>query len=139
LLVLAFAGAERVRAVNVELAAEMKPVTRPLHAVNLFVKKHRHEADFSIAIEYDSSDPVPQVFDVPVTRIIFRRWLADEPKYWIAIRGGKAVVVRKPLAPEPRAEPPAPGSPVAPGVGRTSQHVGGLASRPDGGIGDARE
>jgi hypothetical protein len=139
LLVLAFAGGEQVRRLNTEMRPPMREMERPIHAVNQFVKKHRYEPDFSIAIDYDSSDHVPKAYGVPVTHVIFFRWIVDEPKYWIAIRGGKPVVVPPPRPaappevvrlPEPEV---APDSPLRPGVGRTSQRVGGLASRPGGG------
>jgi hypothetical protein len=110
-------------------------MSRPIHAVNLFVKAHHHEADLSFAIDYESSDYVPKVYGVWVTHVIFNRWISDEPKHWIAIRGGKAVLL--PGRPLGRSVAPEPETWL--GVGRTSRRVGGLASRPVGETADVPE
>ena len=133
LAILAFAGAERIWQVNREMAPNplMKDMTRPIRAVNLFVKEHRDEPDFSIAIDYKSSDKIPIAYGPHVTDTIFHRWIADEPKYWLAIRDGKAILLPGP--------PQARGSNHATGkrpthVGQRKPAAGGLVSRPGGEI-----
>jgi hypothetical protein len=94
LVVLALVGGEHVRRVNVEIAASMRGTTKPIRAVNRFVKEHRHEPDFSFAIDHESSDDIPKVHGVRITDAIFHRWLSDRPKYTIAVRDGRAVLLR---------------------------------------------
>jgi hypothetical protein len=112
LVVLAFHGAEQIWLVNRGIAPApiMRDTSRPIHAVNLFVKARRVEPDFSFAIDYDSSDYVPKAYGVRVTHAIFHRWISDEPKYWIAVRGGRAVLLP--------GRPPAQSGAVAPPGGR---------------------
>jgi hypothetical protein len=130
LVILSFVGAEHIRRVNLEVAQTplMRDITRPAHAVNLFVKAHYHEPDFSIAIDYESSDTVPKYgYYTRAVDAIFHRWLAEEPKYRIAIREGKCVLLTGRPASQPIAAER--GSTTQAGVGRTSRRVGGLAAR----------
>ncbi|MBA4063037.1 MAG: hypothetical protein C0501_04885 [Isosphaera sp.] len=101
LLALTAVGGERVREVNLDIAVQMTPETRPLRAVQKFLDDHRGEPDLTIAIDYEHSDPVPRMCGRPVTWIVFRRVLTDNPKYGIVIRGTKAVVVSGPGAASP--------------------------------------
>ncbi|HSQ56676.1 MAG TPA: hypothetical protein VLM40_13115 [Gemmata sp.] len=132
LVFLSFAGAEQVWQMNKGMAPEpiMKDMARPIHAIQLFVKQHVREPDFTIGIDYDASDDVPTAYHVKVTDAIFHRWLSPKPKYWIAIRDGKAVVLTGP--PRVRGSFVEPKPPRKP-IGRSRQQVGGLASRPGGG------
>jgi hypothetical protein len=90
--ILAFCGGDRVWQVNREMTPDpvIRDIYRPIRAVNLFVKKHRMEPDFTFDIDYATSDKIPKTYGVPVTLTIFNRWHSGNPKYWIAIRDGKA-------------------------------------------------
>lgn len=135
LVILTFVGGEQVRRMNQIIAQTslMKDITRPVHAVNLFVKTHRHEPDFSIGIDYESSDDIPKYMYIRMTHVIFNRWISDQPKYWIAVRDGKAVLLSsgfQSFSLKAESFPTTWPSPeTGPGVGLTSRRVGGLASR----------
>lgn len=96
LVALTIYGGIKVRLVNKRLANMMLEMSAPIRAVHKFVKQHRHEPDFSMAIEYKTSDPVPGRYGKHVTDMIFRRWIAANAKYRIAIRHRAAVVVAAP-------------------------------------------
>jgi hypothetical protein len=93
LVALVLHGAVQVRLVNTRLANMMLGMTAPIKAVHKFVHQHSHEQNFSIAIDYQSSDPVPKRFDKYVTDMIFYRWINPNAKYRIAIRHRAAVIV----------------------------------------------
>ena len=96
LLSLSLTGAEQIRQVNVGLTHKLQDYTVPLNAVRDFVAKHRHEPDFSFAIDYDESDPIPIEWRVPITKTVFGRWMhTSTPKYWVVIRGGKVLKRRQ--------------------------------------------
>ncbi|HJZ57499.1 MAG TPA: hypothetical protein VKE74_21195, partial [Gemmataceae bacterium] len=77
---------------------------RTTHA---FVRQHRHEPDFTLRIDYEVSDPVVRKCGIPVTDIVFAKWMPvrDEPKYRVAIQNGTVIV----LPPGPRPHPIRPG------------------------------
>jgi len=88
LVALSLPGAEVVRRTTADVAQASRGTTTPLRAVQAFVAAHRDEQGFSFAIDYTSSDPIPQKFGVPVTDIVFARWIdATEPRYRVVIRG----------------------------------------------------
>ncbi|MDB5312797.1 MAG: hypothetical protein JWO38_6999 [Gemmataceae bacterium] len=90
LVALAGLGAEQVRRVNEEVARALRPFTRPLEAVQNFVASHRDEPGFGFAIDDQASDPIPVVYGVPVTRVLFARWTdSPGPKYRVVVQDGK--------------------------------------------------
>ncbi|HEV3385050.1 MAG TPA: hypothetical protein VG097_09545, partial [Gemmata sp.] len=92
LVALSLNGGFKVRLINACLAEKMKEVTTPLDAVNTFVREHRDEPDFSMAIDYQNSDPIPQRYDRWIIDIVFAKWIDPKPKYRIAIRGCDVVI-----------------------------------------------
>ncbi len=93
LVALALYGGSQVRSRNRAFADEMKPVSSPIRAVQKFVRKHKHEPDFSIEIDHESSDFVGRKYDLWDTDIIFGRWLRPDAKYLIAIRQRSVVIL----------------------------------------------
>jgi hypothetical protein len=93
LIALAAVGAEQVRQVNSEIAHELHEVTKTIAPVEEFVEKHWSEPAFSFAIDYEASDEIPLSFDIPITEVIFSRWMnSSDPKYILIIRDGRALV-----------------------------------------------
>ena len=106
LAVLSLTGAAGVRQVNRELAGCMKGLRQSTQALNRFVERHRGEPDFSLGIDYDASDPDGACGGVPLTTILFKRWMtAAEPKYVVALRDGAVIVLRDPPADRLSAKP----------------------------------
>jgi hypothetical protein len=93
LVALTLYGGVKVRLINSRLADTMLGMTAPIRAVDKFVKQHRNEPDFSLKIDYRTSDPVPQRYGKYVTDMIFSRWIASDAKYRIAIRHRAPVIV----------------------------------------------
>ena len=93
LIVLSVYGGVRVRAENVRAADELKWKTAPIRAVHKFIQRHRHEPDFSVDIDYLTSDPIPEQYGKRSTDIVFSRWISSHGKYRIAIRHRAAVIV----------------------------------------------
>jgi hypothetical protein len=90
LVALTGAGAEQVREMNVLIARGCVETTQPVRALSAFVREHRHEPDFSFAVDYANSDPVLPVFGVPVDRVMYARWMdTPRPKYVVTVRRGK--------------------------------------------------
>jgi hypothetical protein len=104
LLVLAAAGSERVHQANVMIADLDRDWSRAVATVQEFVDAHRHEPDFSFAIDYPVSEPVPVIHRLRLPEIVFGRWMpAANPKYRVVLRDGKAhIVPPTPAAPGPR-------------------------------------
>jgi hypothetical protein len=95
LVVLAILGAEHVRRVNQDVTHYLSDVAKPIRTVNAFVRHHRHEPDFSFAIDHRRSDRIIPVYGIPVTDVMFARWMtAPEPKYRIAVRDGNVIVLQ---------------------------------------------
>ncbi len=86
-------GGIQVRLINTRLSNMLLGMSAPIRAVHKFVDQHRNEKDFSIAIDYRSSDPVPQRFGKYVTDMIFWQRIDSNPKYRIAIRHRAAVII----------------------------------------------
>jgi hypothetical protein len=94
LVVLAVLGAEHVRRVNQDVTTCLAEVAKPIRTVNTFVRHHRHEPDFSFTIDHAASDRIIPVYGIPVTDVMFGRWMtAPSPKYRIAYRNGSVVVL----------------------------------------------
>jgi hypothetical protein len=89
-------GAERVRRVNAEVAETYKPFFLPLRAVDRFVDRHRNEPGFGFAIDLPASTPIPEVYGVPVTTAVFAKWMTPGPKYRVAVRGARVVILEGP-------------------------------------------
>lgn len=96
-VVLAVLGGERVRAVNQDVTTRVADVANPIRAVNTFVRRHRHEPDFGFTIDHAASGRITPVYGIPVTDVVFARWMTrSEPKYRIAYRDGSVVVLGPP-------------------------------------------
>lgn len=94
LVALTGAGAEQVREMNVAIANGCNETAQPIRALTAFVRQHRHEPDFSFAVDYANSDPVPPIFGVPVDRVMYARWMdTPRPKYVVTVRRGKLQTV----------------------------------------------
>ncbi len=94
LLAVTAIGAEQVRRVNLDTAERLDYMAKPIRLVNQFVREHRHEKDFSLAIDYKRSEAIPYRSSVPVTDVVFIRWLnVTTPKYRLAYRYGKVWVL----------------------------------------------
>lgn len=93
LVILTLVGALKVRSINTRFAGAVKCFSIPIRAVDQFVSKYRHKPNFSLAIDYPASDPVPDRGGDKVTEIVFARWISANPRYRIAIRHKKAVIV----------------------------------------------
>jgi hypothetical protein len=100
LALLALVGGEQVRRSTQAVAADMAAEVRPVQAVQRFVRDHAGEPDFSIAIDYAQSEPVPEAYGVPVTEIVFDRRISPQPKYRLALVAGRAAAL--PPAADPR-------------------------------------
>ena len=96
LTTLAFVGALKVHAVNVEIARDLQDVATPIRAIHDFIRAHRNEPRFSLEIDYPNSDPIPERHGRPITKIVFGRWLKEDAKYRVAIREGVVVVFPTP-------------------------------------------
>jgi hypothetical protein len=97
LTALSTVGGFQVWRVNGMLSGELSPIRKTTGALNHFVARHRGEPDFSLGIDYGRSDPQVLIDCVPVTTILFKRWMSSrEPKYLLALRGGRVVVCRPP-------------------------------------------
>jgi hypothetical protein len=106
LAVLSCFNAAQVRQVNVAVARDSTPFRQPIRAVHQFVTQHRAERDFSMAIDYASSDRIIPVYGIPVTDTMFKRWInTAAPKYVVTVRRGKAYARLNPEYQERR--PPA--------------------------------
>jgi len=93
LVALTIHGGIQVRLINSRFSDLMLGMSAPIRAVHKFVQQHRNEQDFSLTIDYRSSDPVPMRYGKPVTDMIFSRWIDPNAKYRIAIRHRAAVVI----------------------------------------------
>lgn len=88
LVALSLPGAEVVRRTTADVARASRGTTTPLWAVQAFVAAHRDEQGFSFVIDYTASDPIPEKYGVPVTDVVFARWVnATKPRYRVVIRG----------------------------------------------------
>ncbi len=86
LITLAASGAMQVWQANQIVTHSLRDYSTPIRTLHKFVEKHRHEPDFSLAIDYESSDPIPIMHDLHITDVVFARWTSAEPKYRVAIR-----------------------------------------------------
>jgi len=92
LTALSLTGAEHVREASTGMALKVRDHAVPLRAVQEFVAQHRGEADFSFAIDYDASDPIPLQWNYPITELVFGRWSDwSAPKYRVIVRGEKVL------------------------------------------------
>jgi hypothetical protein len=97
LAALSLFGAEQVRKVNEDVARGLTDVTRPVRLMHQFVKDHAHELDFSFAVDHAGSDHMRWIYGIPVDRIVFPHYTrAAHPKYRVALRDGKVVVLPGP-------------------------------------------
>jgi hypothetical protein len=96
-----------VRRVNLETADRLEYMAKPIRTVNQFVREHKHEHDFSLAIDYKRSEAIPYRSAVPITDVVFIRWLnVNAPKYRLSYRYGKVWVLnREPLESTPADRP----------------------------------
>ena len=93
LLTLTAHGAELVWRANVAVAHQDREWSRPIRAVQAFVDAHRGEPGFGFSIDYTNSDPVPVVYERPITDVVFREWTAaPNPRYRLTVRNGRAEV-----------------------------------------------
>lgn len=84
-------GSEAVWEANMMVARHEREWARALDAVQKFVDEHRHEPGFGFTIDYADSEHVPVIHTVPITGIVFDRWLARaNPTYRVTIRDGRA-------------------------------------------------
>ena len=74
---------------NKSVAQDMKGCREVIAALNRFVREHKDEHDFSMAIDFEASDPVGSEYHFPIPMIVFKRWLHPEPKYIVTLQGGK--------------------------------------------------
>ena len=95
LVALALLGAEQVRRVNEEVARGVTDITKPVRPLEQFARQHRREPDFGFAIEYEQSDPMTRVYGIPIDRVIYAKWTTPDPKYRVAIRDGKVLVLAR--------------------------------------------
>jgi hypothetical protein len=93
LVVLTIFGGLRIFSINTRFVDTMKCFSSPIRAIDTFVRKHRHERGFSLAIDYEASDPIPERVSKRITDIVFSRWISSDPKYRVAIHGSKAEIV----------------------------------------------
>lgn len=93
LAVLTALSVPQVRQANHDVGHALKDYSRPLRTLNDFVNEHRAEPDFSLAVDYANSDSIPSMHGVPITDTVFARWLSERPKYQVAIRGGRVLVL----------------------------------------------
>ena len=92
LTALSLAGAEHIREASTGMALKVRDHAVPLRAMQEFVVQHRSEADFSFAIDYDASDPIPLQWNYPITELVFSRWSDwSAPKYRVVVRGEKVL------------------------------------------------
>lgn len=89
LAVLAAVNVPQVERVNEMVSQEHMAVRRAVAVVNHFVERHRDEPGFSFVIDYADSVPVFSIRGVPVTTLLFGRWLTAEPKYHLVLRDGE--------------------------------------------------
>ncbi len=102
LLLLTAHGAELVWQTNRTIDLSEREKSRPIRAVLRFVDQHRHEPDFSFAIDYAHSDPIVPMHDRPTPELLFSRWTSvTNPKYRVTVRDGKALVQPPPSASNP--------------------------------------
>jgi len=97
LTALSAVGGFQVWRVNGMLSAELRPIRMTTGALNHFIARHRGEPGFSLEIAYGRSDAQIRIDCVPVTTILFNRWMTvRQPKYLLALCDGRVVVCRPP-------------------------------------------